>query len=129
MEATQKTILELEVKARLQLDLTLNAPAEQRKEFLDPKQLGLLIDELQKFAGGLHYDTCVTQAERYLRETELSVHGTQLLRTLDTWLRTQAFGLRSCGLLDLAIGLRVSVKRILACWIHLAGIEITDEAA
>jgi hypothetical protein len=128
MEAAQKTIRELEIKLLLQREVALHAPPDQRKDLLDPKELATFVDDLHKFAPALFFGTSTSLSQRHLRETELSVHGATLLKTLEIWLQARAFALRSCGVLDLAIHLEVSVKRIIAYWIHLGAVEVIDEA-
>ena len=126
MESSQKTAKTLEVKLLLALQVALHAPAGSRKDFLDPKQLEELLSTLVKAGSGLHYGTSTSEEQRRLRETELHVHGGELLRLLDEWFETKAFAMKACGLLEPALDLYTSMVRIAKTWRFLATVEVTE---
>jgi SpoVK/Ycf46/Vps4 family AAA+-type ATPase len=82
METTQKTVWDLQAKTRVAQQIALHAPAREKKNHPEPKDLEDLIGKLEKLAPALQYGTCTSRAERDRVEEELHVHGTDLLESL-----------------------------------------------
>jgi hypothetical protein len=81
---------------------------------------------LADFAPALTFGTAISQAERYRRETELSVHGHALVKSVGEWIEKRPFALKSYDLLESAIKLETGVRRLIALWRYLAGVEVSD---
>jgi multidrug efflux pump subunit AcrA (membrane-fusion protein) len=126
LESTRRAAKGLEVKLRLALQIARSTTPDQQKNFLDPDQIEALIESLEKARAGLRYGTSITQKQRLLRESELQVHGTDLLRLLDNWFTDRAFAMKSCSLLDPALDLYSSFERILFTWQHLSAVEVVE---
>jgi len=122
----RKPARELEVKLHLARMIATNSSEEQRKNFLEPAELASIIQEIRGLNSGLAYGLSATEKDRLKRETQVQVHGGQLLRLLSTWLQDKAFALKSCGALEAAIQLEVQLRRVLETWKYLGGLEVVD---
>jgi hypothetical protein len=93
---------------------------------LEPEVFAELLRNLADFGPALTFGTAISQAERYRRETELSVHGHTLLKSVGEWIEKRPFALKSYDLLESAIKLETGVRRLIALWRYLAGVEVSD---
>lgn len=126
LDMTRRPTKELEVKLRLALVIAVQSSPEQRKNFVEPKEISSLLEEIQGFLPGLAFVVSTTGQERARRETQLHVHGHCLVRGLDRWFQDKPFALKSLGLLDLAVQVYASVQRILDACKYLGNVEVRD---
>jgi SpoVK/Ycf46/Vps4 family AAA+-type ATPase len=126
LDGVRKPAKELEVKLRLALVIAVQSTPDQRKNFLEPRELSSLIEEIQGLLPALAYGMSTTEQERTRREAQVHMHGRHLLSTLDDWFKAKPFAMKSCGLLDLAIQLHVSLRRVLDAWSYLGKVGVTE---
>jgi ABC-type Fe3+/spermidine/putrescine transport system ATPase subunit len=123
MAELQRPVFELETKLRLIQQLASASGADQRPA-IPASDYQPLVDSLENYSPALLHATCRSAAERYRRETELHVHGEEVLRHLENWLRDRPYSLRELGLLETAITVRVGITRQRALMAFLASVEI-----
>jgi hypothetical protein len=126
LDAMRRPAKELEVKLHLARMIATNTSEEQRKNFLEPRELGTIIEEIRGLHHGLAYGLSTSEKDRLKRETQAQVHGGQLLRLLDAWLQDKAFALKSCGALEAAIQMQVQLQRVLETWRYLGSVEVVE---
>lgn len=125
MAGLERPALELVTKMRLAQQIDAQVPSDEKLP-TSAANYQPLIEALENYAPSLLYATCLTPAERYRRETELQIHGHEILQHLQKWLLDRPFTLRTHGLLETAISVQVMITRLLATWKFLASIEVEE---
>jgi hypothetical protein len=125
MTELQRLVFELETKFRLAQQIVQQMSVDEKPP-IPAEKYQTLVTALSEFAPCLLYATTPSNAERHRKETEMHVHGWEVLGLLDPWLKDRAFALHTHGVLETAISVRVLITRLLSVWRYLASVEVEE---
>jgi hypothetical protein len=125
MTDLQRPVLELSTKMRLAQQIVAQTPPDEKPP-VPAADYQLLVESIENFCPSLAFGTSFSPAQRHRRETEMHVHGMEVIHYLEPWLRDRAYTLRAHGILDTALSVQVMVKRLLATHTFLAKIQVEE---